>query len=654
MVPSNSDAFPLSGPILRTVRPGQIADIGAEETRKELQKHSFLRGPKAAGRLLFLVVFLLSALYAAKDLKRGWVPLDEGIFAQSAERVLQGELPHKDFDEIYTGGLTYLYALAFRVLGTNLASLRYVLYLFFLAWVPATYYVASRFVSSPVASAVTFLSVAWSIPNYSAPMPSWYNLFFATFGLVSILRYIKAGSRRWLFIAGLCGGLSFLCKVTGLYFIAGVLLFLVFREQVAHANRSSRNTETVLYRIFLVSSLFLYEVLLVLLLRRAHTAKTFLYFLLPGLAIGAAIVWNEFFLVEARSRRFAFLFRELAPFAAGVALPVMVFLVPNFLTGTLFRFVHDVFVMPGRRFTYASLQPSQGHDILAIAADLVLIAAVFFAGKRITTALGPLTLIATPVILLSARGKYFVYRGVWHTIWVLVPIVTVLGVVLVLRQSMRRQMDAIQQQQIFLVLSVAATCNLIQFPFTAPIYLCYVVPLVILAAAALLSRLQDPPRLLVTAVFCFYVLYAMLEVTPGFVHAIGWYYSPDRQSARLTLPRAGGLRVSPETARTSEVLGALLEQHANGEYIYATPDCPEVYFLYGFRNPTQTLLDFLDDPVGRTDRILNAVHARNVSIVVINQRPQFSDPVPSDLRAALEREFPAQQVVDPFVVRWKP
>src|SRR5215813_10887577 len=121
MVPSNSNEFLFSRPILRAVRPPQIASSRAEEP----QLYSFMLKPKAAGRLLFLMVFLLSALYAARDLKRGWVPSDEGTFGQSAERVLQGELPHKDFDEGYTGGLTYLNALAFRVLGTNLASLRY-------------------------------------------------------------------------------------------------------------------------------------------------------------------------------------------------------------------------------------------------------------------------------------------------------------------------------------------------------------------------------------------------------------------------------------------------------------------------------------------------------------------------------------------------
>jgi Dolichyl-phosphate-mannose-protein mannosyltransferase len=655
-VSSNSDPFPLSSPTLRTVGPPQFADSGSEQ---KPQQQSFLRNPKAAGRLLFLMVFLLSALYAAKDLKRGWIPSDEGTFGQSAERVLQGELPHRDFVEGYTGGLTYLHALAFRVQGTNLASLRYVLYLFFLAWVPAIYLAAVRFVSSPVASAVTFLAVAWSIPNYSAPMPSWYNLFFATFGLVSILRYIETGNRRWLFIAGLCGGLSFLFKQTGLYFVAGVLLFLVFREQVASGNRSSR-TETVLYRIFLVASLILYEALLVNLLRRGHLTETFLYFLLPNLAIGAAIVWNEFFLVEARSRRFVFLFREFAPFAAGVALPVLVLLVPYFLTGTMFQFVHDVFVLPGLRFTYTlKVWPWVGHTMtmMAIAANLLLIAAVFFAGTRTRTALGLLALIGTPVILLIARVKDIIYKSVWHTIWILVPIVIVLGVVLVPWRLMRRKMDAIRQQQIFLVLCVAATCNLIQFPCTVPIYLCYVVPLVILAVTAMIGQLEEPPRLLVAAVFCFYLLYVMLEVTPGWQFPMGLRYLPEAQITKLTLPRAGGLRVDPESARTYEELGVLLSQHGSGKYIYATPDCPEVYFLYGFRNPTRTFYDFNDEPTGRTPRILSTIAEHDIRLVVLKRHPDawdFSGPIPTELQAALEGEFPYHATTGKFEVRWKP
>src|SRR6202043_2747596 len=109
---------------------------------------------------------------------------------------------------------------AFRVFGVNLMSLRICVFLFFLAWLPALYYVLLRFTSPITAGALTLLAIVWSYPNYPAAMPSWYNLFFATFGAAALLRYLEVRSRRWLFIAGLCGGISILIKVIGFYYIA--------------------------------------------------------------------------------------------------------------------------------------------------------------------------------------------------------------------------------------------------------------------------------------------------------------------------------------------------------------------------------------------------------------------------------------------------
>ncbi len=82
---------------------------------------------------LLVIVWVLTVVYVAVNLKHGWIPHDEGAFSQSAERVLNGELPHRDFDEPYTGGLAFVNALAFRVFGVNLASLRFVLFAFFVA-----------------------------------------------------------------------------------------------------------------------------------------------------------------------------------------------------------------------------------------------------------------------------------------------------------------------------------------------------------------------------------------------------------------------------------------------------------------------------------------------------------------------------------------
>ncbi|MEA1927778.1 MAG: hypothetical protein U9N73_06190, partial [Candidatus Auribacterota bacterium] len=117
--------------------------------------------------------------------------------AQAAERVLNGELPHQDFDDIYTGGLAFLHAIAFRVFGLRLLSLRLVLLFFSLVFIGAVYRIASRVASPIIAGFITLLCLSWSLPNYFAGLPSWYNLFFTTFGILTLLKYLETRVKYW-------------------------------------------------------------------------------------------------------------------------------------------------------------------------------------------------------------------------------------------------------------------------------------------------------------------------------------------------------------------------------------------------------------------------------------------------------------------------
>src|ERR1700678_101932 len=94
---------------------------------------------------VLLLTWMLSVGWLGIHLNRGWVPHDDGMLAQTGERVLNGQLPHRDFDDVYTGGLSYLNAAAFKIFGLNLMSLRIMLLIFFAMWVPAVYFCASRF-----------------------------------------------------------------------------------------------------------------------------------------------------------------------------------------------------------------------------------------------------------------------------------------------------------------------------------------------------------------------------------------------------------------------------------------------------------------------------------------------------------------------------
>src|SRR6185295_3790059 len=98
-----------------------------------------------------------------------------------------GQLPHRDFNEPYTGGLTWLHAAAFKLLGVSLRSLRTTVVGFAVASIPVWYYVVRRFAPPLTAALVTVTCVAWSVPNYVASMPSWYNLFFAMAALAALL-----------------------------------------------------------------------------------------------------------------------------------------------------------------------------------------------------------------------------------------------------------------------------------------------------------------------------------------------------------------------------------------------------------------------------------------------------------------------------------
>jgi len=115
------------------------------------RRSSEITGVRAGQHLSWPVVMLLvwaaSCAYVAHLLDHNWIPYDEGLLGQSAERVLLGQMPHRDFAEVYTGGLSYLNALGFKFLGLRLITLRYLLFVGFVAWVPAVFYCASRLVS---------------------------------------------------------------------------------------------------------------------------------------------------------------------------------------------------------------------------------------------------------------------------------------------------------------------------------------------------------------------------------------------------------------------------------------------------------------------------------------------------------------------------
>ena len=592
---------------------------------------------------------IVAGLYLGMYLNRGWFPHDEGALGQTAERVLGGEVPHRDFDEPYTGLLTYLHAAAFSLGGIRLTVLRIPLFVAALGWLAAVYAIARRSASPPAAAAVALVALAWSVPNYPASMPSWYNLFCATFGLLALMRWDEARATRWLVLAGIAGGVSFLFKLSGVFFIAGALLFLVFATRSDERGTEPSGGRQPLSALLITAALILFVVVLWRGIAPHHVPRAIIHFVAPGALLALGLAVREWSWTASDAGRLRRLMAAGAPFLIGVAVPVGPFLLGYALAGALPQLIHGVFVAPFRRAEFANMAPPAPYWLLATIPLVILLRPrVDHTNVRWTraAALGALLL---GVVLWLASNDSFVHRLVWQSVRNLVPLIALAaaGVLLWPRLSSSWQVAAFRR--FVLIAAVAVVASLIQYPFSAPIYFLYVEPLVLLAVLALVQAPGRTPPALGGVTLAFYAAFAVLLATPGAVVGLSLRYEPAHETVLLALPRAG-LRVNPDDAALYGALIPRVRAHAGDGHIWAGPDAPEIYFLSGYPNRTRAIFDFL----GASDSSAVAMMARDdVRAVVLNLRPAFSRSVVSGLLDVARSRFPYGEQIGRFELRWR-
>lgn len=610
---------------------------------------------------VLLLTWILSVAWLGIHLNRGWVPHDDGMLAQTGERVLSGQLPHRDFDDVYTGGLSYLNAAAFRLFGMNLMSLRIMLLIFFAMWVPAVYFCASRFASPLAAGLVTLLSVAWSVPNYPAGMPSWYSLFFATFGIAALLEYLDTRATGWLFAAGLCGGLSCLIKSPGIYFVAAAFLFFVYLEQ----SQARENAGTVpasptnslsLYRIFLTVSVLALVVGLTLLVRPIATLPRVYHFVLPGLALGLLLLARESSPASlGSSARFRNLFRLALPFVAGVAAPIALFLIPYAVSHSLHSIYEGVFVTPFQRLRMADFPPPTIGDLIATLPLVGLLAFAWYSKRRESWVVGGAVAALMILLIIVTPGDFLAYQFVWFSVSAIVPIAVATGALILSRSGSGWSVAGVNGQRAFLLLSALGMCSMIEFPYSSATYFCFIAPLLALAVLAFTSSRNPTPRLIPATLAVFYIAFMVSRVTPGMaLDGMAYKYRPPWTSEAFGFPRAGGLRTSTEEVDLYNRLLSFVRQKATNGALYAGPDTPEIYFLGGYTNPSRTIYDAFESYSGETARVLAAVDAAQPNVVVINRIPTISVPFPPELVEILDARYPQMKNFGKFQVRWRP
>ena len=492
-------------------------------------------------------------------------------------------------------------------------------------------------------------------------MPSWYNLFFATFGAAAMLRYLDVRTRRWLVIAGVCGGVSILIKVIGAYYIAGVLLFLAFLEQSEsrddsqHKNaegQSSKNgpINCLPYRLFSFGALLLFMATVVLLLRTKLGPNELYEFVLPSAAVVALILFGERGVRVGTGQRFRTIFRLVIPFLCGLAGPIVVFLIPYARSGGVAKFFWGVASSAIERSVGLGVVRPLGVEKLVYVLPLVavLAAAMYwdrFQGKVIGGALA----LGTVALLVRAAYSFDFLYGIWCSVVVLTPIVVLAGVALVWfrgRPNARTNdpRTNLERQQVVLLVSLAATCSLVQYPFAAAIYLSYMVPLTLLAIVAIVSTgKRQRGTYALASVVGLYLVFGVVSLVPLYIYELT---STVGAMQMMQSPRAGGLNI--QGAVFFDDLARFLHEHSPNGLMFAGNDCPELYFLSGLKSVAH------DDTGASPDEILKVIQSDDMNLVVINDAPYFPGAaMRPDVKAEVIKRFPHVTRFGIFSVFWK-
>jgi hypothetical protein len=603
-------------------------------------------------RTLGGLMIVAALAYLLHFVARGWIPHDEGMLGQSADRVLAGGLPHVDYEEAYTGGLSWVYAALFRLTSVDLLNVRWLLFGAACWGACLVYAIARRYFHPTGAALATWVALGWSFPNYFAGLPSWWLLICALACTWTVIRYTETGRLRFLVAAGVAVGVAMAIKQTGVYLAVALVLSLLYdggrssraRHRLAQMEGPARWSAAIGAMVLAAG----------ILAPRIFGIEG-LYLFCPAAACAVVLMLPREWRSESPLARPPLTLVCVATAAAAV--PLACLLVPYLIRHRLWDFVYGSVLLPRKRLTFASMS-MPGPSAIITALPMLALTSLAASSRLGSWSVHAKWLLWAAAFLLpiAALWNVFSYQIIWQSAR-LYAVLLPLGVCWQLASDRGQQPEhqgpnGGQRAVRFAAAAMLAWTSLNQFPFAAPIYFCYVAPLVVVAAIVATGAGSVPRRETLFPWAVMLLLFAVLCANRGYIQPLGMFHDPLRFDTALNLPRAH-LNVSDGDAQVYRSLVLSIERHLRGGQLIAGPDCPEVYFLSGLTSPSGRLFDFFSDdrPDSRRDADIGAWLTG--AVIVLNHGPSFS-PGPSDrLSEGLRREFPHGEDIGRFEVRWR-
>jgi|GEM_PF-2514497 len=193
-----------------------------------------------------IILVIIALFYYLFFINKGIVLFDEGYFVHSADRILNGELPYKDFSLQYGPTYFYLLALFFKLFGATIIVERWFAVLICLGILGTIFLIINKLqVKSYLLISLSFLCiVAYGYPLINIPNIMWTNVLTALVALLVYLNWLTTQERKadkHIFMLGILLALSLSLKqnigITCVVFFNFLLLFSK-KQSVLQASRN--------------------------------------------------------------------------------------------------------------------------------------------------------------------------------------------------------------------------------------------------------------------------------------------------------------------------------------------------------------------------------------------------------------------------------
>jgi hypothetical protein len=518
-----------------------------------------------------------------------WWPVDEGVYAYVAQRLLAGDRLHVDLIDLHGGYGNLLNALAFRIFGEDLLSLRYPLVaLTVFQCAVAFFLLASR--GALVAAAGAVGVAAFSFVQFLNPSSNWHALalFFAmAFVLVSMR---SDGPKRLVLVGFLLALCFFTRQLTGIFLALGAMSALLLERD---GSQGSRGPALILGGVMFAG--------LAGYIATKESAFAFFWagFWPLGLIVIAALrvrlPWREALRIGGWL---------LAGFALG-SLPLTLYFAAS---GALTAWLHDIL--------FTALIISE-QDFIGRASFLGLLQ------------------IALHNLLTGAGLVPFISALAWILLIAMIPAVGMLTLI-----------DVAERRQPGPVPILASFWSLVAVHFQIPIYLFFALP------AATLALLALRPRRVIAAVVILLSFWAVaFQAGQPLSRGIPGIVAGSSGEAQIPsgLPRVSLSIAESDAVAFREIVTTIAEEARPDEPLMTIPMEPELNFITGRESP----VNYYGTPLGLTgeedlSRTLEALDTAAPLFVVNRRSDKYLTPLSARLLEFVRSRSMPPRTIGPF------